>query len=72
MIHHCRLLSFLALLVGAASDHVQHNLPPRMQNLTEPYTQHSRISDIVQNIFQTPGSQNFNPTSVALPYWAEN
>lgn len=37
-----------------------------------PYTQHIRISEIVQNISQPPGAQHFNPTIIALPYWSDN
>jgi hypothetical protein len=71
-----RLLAFfLTLLTETASDPVQHD---HLASLLEcrlspnPHTQHLRIPDIVQNISQTPGFHHFNPTIIALPYWAEN
>jgi hypothetical protein len=58
-----------------ASDSVQQD---HLASLLEckaspnPYTAHLRITDTAQNISQTPGVHHFNPTIIALPYWAEN
>jgi hypothetical protein len=65
----------LALLTGTASNAIQlDHLASLLECKTSPnpHTQHLRIPNIAQNISQTPGVQHFNPTIVALPYWAEN
>jgi hypothetical protein len=66
---------FLTLLIGTASDSVQ---PGHLASLLQcrmspnPHTLHLRIADIAQNISQTSGVHHFNPTIIALPYWAAN
>jgi len=62
------------LLTSTASNATQLDLLAPLLELKQssnPHTQHLRIPNIAQNIFQRPGVHYFNPTIFALLYWVE-